>query len=87
MLSTPRVIKSRRARWAKHVAHMEYKRGAHRNLVASPLGRPKCRWEDIIKDLQEVGWGGIEWIALNQHRDRWWELVTTVMNLRVPQIS
>jgi len=59
MLSTLRVIKSRRVRWAEHVAHMENKRGAYRVLVASPLGRPKCGWEDIIMDLQEVGWGGI----------------------------
>ena len=67
------------------MAHMEDKRGAYRVLVASSLGRPKCRWEDIIVDLQEVGWGGMEWIALTQHRDRWREPVTIVMNLWVPQ--
>jgi hypothetical protein len=64
---------------------MEDKRGAYRVLVVSPLGRPKCRWEDIVLDLQEVGWGGMEWFALTQHRDRWRVLVTTVMNLQVPQ--
>jgi hypothetical protein len=79
------VIKSRRVRWAEHVAHVEDKRGAYRVLAASPLGRPKCRRKDIVMDLQEVGWGGMEWIALTQHRDRWWVLVTTVMKLRVPQ--
>jgi len=41
MLSTPWAIKSRRVRWAEHMAHMEDKRGAHRVLMASPLGRPK----------------------------------------------
>jgi len=50
-----------------------------------PLGRRRHRWEDNIKiDLQEVGCGGKDWIKLAQDRDRWWALVTVVMNLRVP---
>jgi hypothetical protein len=58
-----RVIKSRRMRWAGHVARMGEGRGAYRILVGRPkgrrpLGRPRLRWEDNIKmDLQEVGWG------------------------------
>jgi hypothetical protein len=58
-----RVIKSRRIRWAGHVARMGEKRGAYRILVGRPegrrpLGRPRRRWEDNIKmDLQEVEWG------------------------------
>jgi len=32
-------------------------------------------------DLQEVGCGGVDWINLAQYRDRWWALVTGVMNL------
>jgi hypothetical protein len=50
-----------------------------------PPGRPRHRWEDNIKtDLQEEGWGGMDWIQLAQDRDRWWTLVNAVMNLRVP---
>ena len=47
------------------------------------LGRPRFRWKDNIKmNLQEVGWG-MDWIDLNQNRDRWRALVNAVMNLRV----
>jgi hypothetical protein len=65
-------------------------RGAYRILVGRPegrrkLGRPRRRWEDNIKmQLQEVGWGGMDWIDLAQDRDRWRALVNAVMNLRVP---
>jgi hypothetical protein len=64
-------------------------RGAYRILVGRPegrrpLGRPRQRWEDNIKmDLQEVGWGGMDWIDMAQDRDRWRALVSAVMNLRV----
>jgi hypothetical protein len=50
-----------------------------------PLGRPRRRWEDNIKmDLQEVGWGGMDWIDMAQDWDRWRALVNAVINLRVP---
>ena len=50
-----------------------------------PLGRPKRGWEDNINvDLQEVEYGGMDWIELTQDRDRWGALVNAVMNLRVP---
>jgi len=49
------------------------------------LGRPRRTWEDNIKmDLQEVGFGCMDWIELAQDRDRWRALVNAVMNLRVP---
>ena len=56
-----RVVKSRRMRWAGHVARMGEGRVVHRVLVGKPegkrpLGKPRHRWEDNIKmDLQEVG--------------------------------
>jgi hypothetical protein len=34
-------------------------------------------------NLQEVGWGGIEWIDLAQDRDRWRAVVNAVLSLRV----
>jgi hypothetical protein len=34
-------------------------------------------------DLREIGWGGVEWVQLAQDRDRWWAVVSAVMNLRV----
>jgi len=85
-----RVIKSRRMRWAGHVAHMGEKRGVYRVLVGKPggkrpLGRPRPRWvDDIRMDIQEMGCGYIDWIGLAQDRDRWRTLVSAVMNLRIP---
>jgi hypothetical protein len=51
---------------------------------ARPLGRPRHRWEDIKMDLQEVGYGGMDWILLARDRDRWQALVNAVMNIWVP---
>jgi hypothetical protein len=43
-----------------------------------------CRWEDNIKmDVQQLGWGGMDWIDLGQDRDRWRAVVNAVMNLHV----
>jgi hypothetical protein len=85
-----RVIKSRRMRWARHVARMGDGRGAYRVLVwrpegKRPLGRPRHRWEDNIKmDLRDIGIDGANWIRLAQGRVQWRAFVNTVMNLRVP---
>jgi hypothetical protein len=69
---------------------MGERRGIYRVLVGkpegkSPLGRPRHRWEDNMKmELQEVGYGGMDWIELAQDRDRWQALVNVVVNVRVP---
>jgi hypothetical protein len=61
-----RMIKSRRMRWAGHVARMGEKMNAHRILVGKPegkrpLGRPRHRWVNNIKmDLREIGWDGLD---------------------------
>jgi hypothetical protein len=85
-----RVIKSRRMRWAGHVARMGEGRGAYRVLVGRPegkipLGRPRRRWEDNIKiDLREIAIDWANWIRLAQDRVQWRAFVNTLMNLRVP---
>ena len=82
-----RVVKSRRMRWAGHVARMGEGRGVHRVLVGKPVGRPRLRWEDNIKvDLQEVGGGCGDWMEFAQDRNRWRVFVSTVRNLRVPKM-
>jgi hypothetical protein len=85
-----RIIKSRRMRWAGHVARMGENRNVYRILVGKPegkklLGRPRCRWMDNIKMyLREVGWDGVDWMNIAQDRDWWRALVSMVLNLRVP---
>ena len=85
-----RVIKSRRMRWAGHVARIGEERWVYRVLVGKPdgkrpQGRPRRRGVDNIRlDLQEVGCGCMDWIGLAQDRGRWRKLVSAVMNLRVP---
>jgi hypothetical protein len=68
-----RQIKSRRMRWAGHVACMGQGRNVYRVLVGKPegkrpLGRPRRRWEDGIKmDLGEIGWwvwSGFTWLRI-----------------------
>jgi hypothetical protein len=84
-LSIIRIIKSRRMRWAGHVARMGEKRNVYRLLVGKPEGRPRRRWIDNIKmDLLERGVNVVDWIGLAQDRYSWRALMNSVMNLRVP---
>jgi hypothetical protein len=75
--NTVRVIKSRRMRWAGHVARMGEGGGVYMVLVGKPegkrpLGRRRHRWEDNIKmDLREIGIDGANWIRLAQDRVQW----------------
>jgi hypothetical protein len=80
------MIKSKRMRWAGHVARMG-RRGMHVGYwwesQKRPLGRPRRRWVDTIKMDFRYDGGGMDWIDLDQDRDQWRALVNMVMNLRV----
>ena len=60
--------KSRRLRWAGHVARMEEGRSAFKILTGKPtgkilLGRPRRRWEDKIRmDLEEMSINAGNWV-------------------------
>jgi hypothetical protein len=70
-----RMIKSRRMRWAGHVARMREKRNVYRILVGKPegkrpLGRPRRRWVVNIKmHLREIGWVRMDSTDLAPDRD------------------
>jgi CRISPR/Cas system-associated protein Cas7 (RAMP superfamily) len=70
---------------------MGERRGVYRVLVKKPEGkrspgRHRRRWEyDINMDLQEVGFGAMEWIEVAQDMDRWRALLNAVMYLQVSQ--
>jgi hypothetical protein len=83
-----KMMKPRRTKWAEHVACMRGKR----NIMIlegkpegkRPPGRPRRRWGDnIIMDLIEIRWCGMNWIDLAQDRDQWKALINSVMNFRV----
>jgi hypothetical protein len=69
---------------------MAVRRSAYRVLAGKsegrrPLAISRHRWKDNIKmDLQEVGWGVMDWIAPAQDRDRWRSVVKVIMNLSCP---
>ena len=85
-----RVIKSRRLRWAGHVARIEDSRSAFKILTGKPtgkrsLGRPRRRWgDDIRMDLEEIGIYAGNWVDSAQDRNYWRALVNAALNLRVP---
>jgi hypothetical protein len=92
LYSSPDIImqvKSRRMRWAGHVARMGEERKVYKVFVGKPegkrqLARSRHRWEDGIRmAVREIGLGGVDWIRLAQDRDRWRAVVSAVMNLRV----
>jgi hypothetical protein len=92
MYSSPNIIiqvKSRRMRWAGHVALMGVGRNVYGVLVGKPEGkrpleRPRKRCEDWIKmNLREIHRGCVNWIHLAQGRDHWQAVVNAVMNLQV----
>ena len=84
------MIKSRRLRWAGHVARMKEGRSAFKTLTGKstgkrPLGRPRRRWEDNIRmDVEEIGINAGIWVDSAQDRDYWRALVNAALNLRVP---
>ena len=69
------VIKSRKLRWAGHVARMEEGRSAFKILTGTPagkrpVGRPRRRWEDNIRmDLKEICINTRNWVDLTKDRD------------------
>ena len=80
LYSSPNLIKklkSKRLKWAGHVARMGNSGSAYKILVGTPeckrpSGKPRRRWEDNIKmDLREVGCDPRDWIALGEDRDQW----------------
>ena len=85
-----RVIKSRRLRWAEHVARIMEGRIAFKILTGKPtgkrpLGRLRRRWEDNIRMvLEEIGINAGNWVDSAQDRNYWRALVNTALNLRVP---
>jgi hypothetical protein len=83
-----RIFKSRRMRWAGHVARMGEKRNAYRLLVGKPerrrpVGRPRRIWLDNIR-MDGVTWTGVVWCDVVQDTNRWRALVISVLNFRVP---
>jgi len=77
-------------RWAGHVARIGPMRNEYKILVGKRegkrrLGRSRRRWENnIIMNLREICWEGVDWMQLAQDRDQWRALVKTVMSLQVP---
>jgi hypothetical protein len=84
-----RIIKSRKMRWARHVARNGKERDVCRILVGKPsgkklLGRPRRRWVGSVEtDLGEIGRGDMDWIDPVHDSGQWIAVVNTVMSLQV----
>ena len=84
------MIKSRRLRWAGHIARIEEGRSAFKILPGTSkgkrlYGRPRSRWEDYISmDLKEIGINTRNWVDLAQDRVYWRAFVNATLNLWVP---
>jgi hypothetical protein len=80
-------LKSRKMKWAGHVACMEEMRYVYKILAGihegkRPLAKLRRKSEDNIRmDLREIGWEVVDWIYLTQDRDQWRAVANTVMNL------
>lgn len=58
--------------------HVRRRKMAHRFLEGEPEEtRP-------LGDLEEIGWEAVNWINLARIRDKWWAVVNTVKNIRIP---
>ena len=85
-----KAIKSRRLKWAGHVARIEEGRSAFKILTGKPrgkrpLGRHRRRWEENIRmDFEEIGINSGNWVYSAQDRNYWTALVNAALNLRVP---
>ena len=90
LIQPTRVIKTRRLRWAGHVARMEVDGSALKILTGKPLGkrligRLRRRCEDNIRIyLEEIDVNTSNWVDSNKDRDYWRALVNAALNLRVP---
>ena len=86
------MIKSRRLRWAGHVARMEEGRSAFKISTGKPTGkrplerrRRRRRWEDNIRiDLEEIGINAGNWVDSAQNRNYWRALVNAALNFHKP---
>ena len=82
------MTKSRRLRWAGHVARMEEGRSAFKDLAGKstemkPRGRPRHRWEDNIRiDLKAIGINMRNWVNSAQDRDYLKDLMNATLNLQ-----
>jgi hypothetical protein len=90
LYSSRSIIKSRRMRWAAHVARMWEKRKMYRLLVRKPEGKRPLEdqdvggWKTFKMDLVELRWSGVNWIGLAQGKEKWRAIVNAVMNFRFP---